>query len=292
VPDNESTPAAVDGRPVGLDPSEGRRLYGDDPSGYDAGRPDYPTRLYDLLERRWRARAGASVLEIGPGTGRVTRRLLDSGAKVTAVEPNTDMAAWLMDSLPGEDVHVVVAPLEDAELPDASFDLAVAATSFHWVRPGSGLPKLRRVLRPDAWLALWWTLFEDPSDPDEFDRQVVGLLGASPGGVEPGRPPFQVDERARLAELRGAGFVDTKSEILRSHHRLDADDAVALYSTMAIVLRRPEPERAKLLDALRSVVADRFGGEVTRTYVTALYTARNPSSRSPQRATRADGTAG
>jgi hypothetical protein len=187
------------------------------------------------------------------------------------------MAAWLTDALAGADLHVVVAPFEDTDLREASFDLAVAGTSFHWVRPGSGLPKLRRVLRSDAWLALWWTLFEDPSAPDDFDRAVVSLLGASPSGAEPGRHPFQLDERARLGELRRAGFVDATSEILRSQHRLDADQAVALYSTMAIVLRRPAHERTRLLHALRTMVADQFGGDVVRTYVTALYTARNPT---------------
>ena len=145
----------MDERPVGLDRAEGRRLYGRDPSGYDAGRPDYPSGLYDVLEDRCRARADARVLEIGPGTGRVTRRLLALGAKVTAVEPNADIASWLADRLTSPDLQVIVAPFEDAGLPTASFDLAVAATSFHWVQPDPGLVELRRVLRPGAWLALW-----------------------------------------------------------------------------------------------------------------------------------------
>ena len=143
----------MDERPVGLDRAEGRRLYGRDPSGYDAGRPDYPSGLYDVLEDRCRARADARVLEIGPGTGRVTRRLLALGAKVTAVEPNADIASWLADRLTSPDLQVIVAPFEDAGLPTASFDLAVAATSFHWVQPDPGLVELRRVLRPGAWLA-------------------------------------------------------------------------------------------------------------------------------------------
>lgn len=267
----------MDERPVGLDRAEGRRLYGRDPSGYDAGRPDYPSGLYDVLEDRCRARADARVLEIGPGTGRVTRRLLALGAKVTAVEPNADIASWLADRLTSPDLQVIVAPFEDAGLPTASFDLAVAATSFHWVQPDPGLVELRRVLRPGAWLALWWILFEDPSDPDEVDREVERLLGASPSGAAPGRRPFQLDELARLGELRRAGFVDATSEVLRSQHRMDAAQTVALYSTMAIVLRRSDDEQTRLLDALGELVADRFGGSVTRTFVTALYTARNPS---------------
>ena len=125
---------------------------------------------------------------------------------------------------------------------------------------------------------MWWMLFEDLSAPDEFDRAVRALLGASPSGAEPGRPPFQLDERARLGELRHAGFVQATSETLRSQQRLDPAQVVALYATMAILLRRPEDQQARLLDTLEGIVANQFGGEVTRTFVTALYTARNPSA--------------
>jgi SAM-dependent methyltransferase len=201
-----------------------------------------------------------------------------AGAQVTAVEPDRDMAAWLVDSLPRRDVQVIVAPLEDADVAPSGFDVAVAATSFHWVHPASGLHKLRRALRPGSWLAIWWMLFEDPSAPDEFDGAAQAVLGGSPSASEPGRPPFQLDEPARLDELRRAGFVQATSDILRSRHQLNPAQIVALYSTMAILLRRPHDEQVKLLDALEGLVANQFEGEVTRTFVTALYTARAPSA--------------
>jgi SAM-dependent methyltransferase len=201
-----------------------------------------------------------------------------AGAQITAVEPDRDMAAWLVDALPHQDIQVIVAPLEEADVARSSYDLAVAATSFHWVQPAPGLQKLRRALRPGGWLAIWWMLFEDPAAPDEFDGVAQALLGASPSGGEPGRPPFQLDERARLGELRQAGFVQATSEILRSQHRLSAAQVAALYSTMAILLRRPYDHQVKLLDALEGLVANQFQGEVTRTFVTALYTARAPSA--------------
>jgi len=54
------------------------------------------------------------------------------------------------------------------------FDLAVAATSFHWVDQRRGLHKVSESLRPGAWIALWWRLFRDPDHPDAFSRCAGG----------------------------------------------------------------------------------------------------------------------
>ena len=54
---------------------QARTIYGRDAQGYDTGRPDYPAEVYEILAARCGLRAGASVVEIGPGTGLVTRRL-------------------------------------------------------------------------------------------------------------------------------------------------------------------------------------------------------------------------
>jgi len=115
------------------DPSEGRELYGRDPGAYDLGRPQYPERVWQVLESRCGLRAHSRVVEIGPGTGLVTRRLLATGAEVTAVEPNASMVAYLEEQLGGPSLAVVHAPFEDVRVGEGVFYLAVAATSFHWV---------------------------------------------------------------------------------------------------------------------------------------------------------------
>src|SRR5271157_2937131 len=71
---------------------EARQLYGRDAAGYDAGRPQYPEAVYDILVARCGLTQGTNVLEIGPGTGLVTRRLVGFGAKVVAVEPEPALA--------------------------------------------------------------------------------------------------------------------------------------------------------------------------------------------------------
>ena len=262
----------------GLETTEGRSLYGRNPAAYALGRPDYPPGLYRRLDKICRLGRGARVLEIGPGSGRVTRRLAETGASVTTVEANREMAAFLEETFAGSPVRVIAESFEEASLPNAGFDLAVAATSFHWVAQPQGWIKLRRVVKPGGRVALWWMLFEDPTaPPDEFDLAVQAVLGGSPSAVlEPGQLPFQVDVRGRCGELSSAGLIDVRGELIRSHAVLDAEQVQRLYATFAIVLRRPPAQQAQILSDLKGLVVRRFGGKVERHFVTAIYVGRNP----------------
>ena len=217
-------------------------------------------------------------MEIGPGTGLATQCLRSLGAAVMSIEPNPNLATFVRRALPDTDLQVEVASLEDAQIPDGAFDLAVGANSFHWVDPSVGPQRLLRALRPSGWIAIWWMLFEDPTKLDDFDRAIETVLGPSQSIIDPGPNSLQIETEAQCAHLREAGFVDVRSQIIRSVHTLDGTAIRALYATMTIVLQRPEPERTPALDALDALVKRDFDDQVTRTFVTALYTAQAPAS--------------
>ncbi len=174
-----------------------------------------------------------------------------------------------------------MSSFEDAVIADGTFDLGVAATSFHWVDQRIGTRKLRRVLRPGGSVAIWWMLFEDPTMVDDFDVAIRSVLGPPLSIVDPGRPPFQIDVDARCADLHDAGFVEIRSDIIRTDFTFDAAAIRALYATMAIVLHRSKQEQARVLDELQALVDHDFGGLVTRHFVTALYTAQAPTRSTP-----------
>ena len=258
---------------------EGRHLFGLDASGYEAGRPDYPSFIYDDLRERCGLSPGAQVLEVGPGTGIVTRHLLSAGARVVAVEPDPLLASFLGDAHLRDELEIIEATLEAAELDENRFDLAVAATSFHWVDQREGLQKLGASVRPGGWIALWWTLFRDPSQPDGFTTAVEELLGPSTRGAfdEPERPPFQLDDEHRRRDLAAwAQAQDVESRIESWSSVLTPSQARALYASMATVIRRPLSEQQALLDQIEVLASDTFGGSVERNFVTALYTGRCP----------------
>jgi len=257
---------------------EGRHLFGLDPSGYDAGRPDYPPWVYDRLTDHCGLVSGARVVEVGPGTGIVTRRLLAAGARVVAVEPDVGLAAHLRDAFPHEDLVILGSPFEDADLPPGSADLVVAATSFHWVEREPGMRKIGVVLRPGGHAALWWTLFFDRSRPDPFAEATAQLLPWIPADfAEPGRPEFQLDAEQRCADLMNvAELVDVRAEIAHWGVTLTTQQLHDLYASMAVVRRRPPDEQASLLGELRRVADEDFSGVVHRPFVTVLYTGRRP----------------
>jgi SAM-dependent methyltransferase len=248
-----------------------RSIYGADAAGYQDGRPDYPSRVYEVLRSRCAVGPGSKVLEIGPGPGMVTRHLLAAGAWVVAVEPDPGFAQYLAHTLPG--VQVVTAPFEQADL-EGGFDAVVAATSFHWLDQPAALSKLGRVLRPGGWAAIWWSLFSDPHRDDPLLTAATAALGFEPGNQR-GGTGFQLDTEARCDDLRrGAGLVDIEYELIPSDIAMSADQVRALFHSMITIQRLPAGQRTHVLNTLTGLVNNAYGGMTTRPHLTALYFGR------------------
>jgi SAM-dependent methyltransferase len=250
---------------------------------YLLGRPGYPQRVFDVLEQRGELRAGSSVLEIGPGTGQATLPLLALQARVTAVEPGSDLAATLRARAAGGALDVIVSRFEDVDLPPASFDLVVSATAFHWVDPTMGIAKCANLLRPGGWLALWWTIWGDPDREDMFHDRLVPLLAAkAPHLLEEGQAGGY---HASSKEERTAEFEQTKAfdpveqHVINwtGHH--DAAQARALFASFSPWLALPPGLRQELLDELESLVLHEFDNYIERPYQTVLYAARRAGER-------------
>jgi SAM-dependent methyltransferase len=262
-----------------IDRAEGRRLFGADPAAYDLGRPGHSPLVYEVLVERCGLGPGTSVIEIGPGTGQATRRLLELGADpVVVVEPNPSLAQYL-EQLYGDRLELVRASLEEADLGPNRFDLAAAASSFHWVDERVGVARLITVLRPGGWCAIWWTLFGDDGPPDPFITATSPLLeglDTSPTTGEEGRPRHALDGERRLSALVAAGFVDVEHELASWEAHWDAMRIRALYGSFSPILALDEARRKAILDEIARIASDEFDGRVTRRLTTSLYTARKP----------------
>lgn len=258
---------------------DGHNLFGEDAAGYDAGRPGYPDALFDLLVGHLPLDGRARVLEIGPGTGQATRRLLELGVgSLTCVEPDARLAGHLQHSLAGlgeARLQLVVSRFETAPLPPGGFDAAVAASSFHWVDPDKGLGKLRSLLVPRGRLAIWWNVFHDMSGATAWSRAIRPMfdsLSMPPSFI--GDRHYSLDVGARTAELTAAGFVDVRHALFRLPSRLTEQRVRAFYASFSPVLRLPAGERAAWLDRIGTVVDRDFGGSVDHEVLTSLYTCR------------------
>ena len=194
-----------------------------------------------------------------------------------AVEPDDRLAAFLRETIVDEALTVVISTLEEAVLREASFDLGLSATAFHWLEEDLALTKVAKLLRPGGWWAMVWNIFGDLQRPDPFHEATKILLSSpcSPSAGS-GNIPFALDADARLAALeRTRAFDRVEQQTSTWELLLDSDQTVALYATYSNINIRPD--RETVLAELGRIARDEFHGRVTRNMVTTLYVARRRS---------------
>jgi SAM-dependent methyltransferase len=131
------------------------RVFNEIADEYDRHRPGYPDALIDRACEAAALAPGARVLEIGCGTGQLTRSLLERGLRVTAVEPGEQLIARARGQLAGAgDVQFVGGRLEEASVPRAHFQAAFSASAIHWVDPDVSWRKLADALVDGGTVAL------------------------------------------------------------------------------------------------------------------------------------------
>jgi hypothetical protein len=191
-----------------------------------------------------------------------------------AIEPDERLAAYLRETISDKALTVVVAPFEEAVLQEASFDLGLSATAFHWLNEDYALTKVAKLLRPGGWWAMLWNVFGDSNRPDPFHEATKSLVNKplSPSAGN-GEVPFALDVEARLAALERTDAFDSVGHRTSSWSLvLDPDQTVALYATYSNI--NILQDREDVLNELRRIARDDFQGRVTRNMVTSLYVAR------------------
>ena len=228
---------------------------------YERGRPDFPDAAVAFLVDELGLVAGRTLLELGAGTGKLTRLLAPSGTRIVAVEPVAAMRAALARNV--TDAEIVEAVAEDLPLDDGSIDAAVAAQAFHWFDGPRTLRELARVLRPGAGLALVWNV-RDESVP--WIRGITELI-----------EPYRRDTPSHRSRRWAAAF-DTTDDFepltltaFPYLHRTTAEAAVARVLSISFIATLPDAERRHVADEVRRIVPD---GEVAFSYRTEIWTSR------------------
>ena len=163
---------------------------------YERTRPDYPEAVLEGVP----VPAGATVLDLGAGTGKLTRVLVRRYSRVIAVEPLDGMRAILEKVVP--QAASLAGRAEEIPLPDASADAVFAAQAFHWFVTDEALTEIARVLRGGGVFCLVWNS-PDESRPWPLPQMYTDYLEELRSERSYGdRPPFgEVIARGPFGEI-------------------------------------------------------------------------------------------
>ncbi|MFJ5842997.1 class I SAM-dependent methyltransferase [Streptomyces shenzhenensis] len=243
---------------------------------YERARPRYPRSLLAGLARQAGIGKGSRVLEIGPGTGKLTVDLAASGCRITAVELGPALAAVARQRLRGHpSATVVVADFERWELPAEPFDAVVCATAFHWIDPALRVVKAARALRPGGCLALVTTHHVAGGTGEFFERAqrcYERWDPATPPGLRLVPESETATDNRELTESPHFGDVTVTGHPQEITYTTDAYlDLLLTYSNH----RALDPAaRRGLLSCIRELIDTRHGGSVTKRYLHELITTR------------------
>ncbi|MBO1334540.1 class I SAM-dependent methyltransferase [Streptomyces sp. VRA16 Mangrove soil] len=243
--------------------------FGTDPDRYDRSRPRYP----DALVRRIAAAApGPDVLDVGCGTGIVSRQFQGAGCTVLGVDVDARMA----DYARGRGVPAEVGQFESWDPAGRTFDAVVAGQTWHWIDPAAGAAKAAEVLHPGGRVALLWNVHQPaPELADALARAYGEALPKTPlnpwkgaalnayGGI------FD-----KVADgLRGTGsFEEPERWEERWEGRYTRDAWLEFMSTSGGAALCT-PEQSADLHARTGAAIDALGGAFTLPYVTVAVTA-------------------
>jgi SAM-dependent methyltransferase len=222
---------------------------------YELGRPGYPSTALDFIAARLELAPGRVVVDLGAGTGKLSRLLAATGARIVAVEPVSAMRALI----PGG-IDAIEGTAEAIPCGAGTVDAVTCAQAFHWFEPEAALSEIHRVLRPGGGLAILANV-RDESDP--LQRGFLDVLGrhrAHPSLEDASRPAALLvrDQRFAAAELQ------------RFPHalRLDADALVAQAASESSVALLDDSTRESALRDFRALVAGT--DEIELHYVTEV----------------------
>lgn len=232
---------------------------------YAKYRPSYPAAAIDLLEARCGLRAGADAVDLGSGTGILSALLLARGARVFGIEPNREMRHFSDLALTPGEFYSQAGTAENTAMPERFFDLLVAGQSFHWFDPRRARAEALRILKPDAWAALFWN--ERPKGLIPFLEDYEALLRRY-------APEYDAVARLRAQEEGICQFFGHAAELATFPNQqvFDLEGLAGRVMSSSYAPMPDRPEHAPLMAGLREAF-DRHqqDGKVVFPYRTLVY---------------------
>jgi ubiquinone/menaquinone biosynthesis C-methylase UbiE len=213
---------------------------------YEQARPGYPQEAVEWLIDQMAIGPSTIVVDLAAGTGKLTRALLPTGARVIAVEPERSMRTVLRTVI--GHIEVVGGTAEAIPLDAASADAVTVAQAFHWFQASDALAEIHRVLRPKGSLGLIWNI-RDLKQPLQAGLQaILDRYGAD------------VPTHAATHWLEGfettALFTRLKKRQFHWEDQRDAQRFLAFAASLSQLASLPNDTRDAALGEIQQLTAD------------------------------------
>jgi SAM-dependent methyltransferase len=226
--------------------------FGNTAREYELGRPRWPRELIDRVVRELELTADATVLDLGAGTGKLTRDLVPGFRSVIAAEPDDAMREVLKEVVP--EAEALAGSADAIPLDSGSVDAVFTAEAFHWFASDETVAEIARVLRPRGGFAIFWNVeFGEPQPP--MGEAVTALLDeAFARGGAPGLPKVLSGAWRRPLEASAFGPLqeaEVEREVVRDRERW-----LANMLSVSSIASLSDDERVTLATRLRELVPD------------------------------------
>jgi ubiquinone/menaquinone biosynthesis C-methylase UbiE len=272
------------------------KVFDDVAEEYDRHRPAYPDELIDQAFQVAGIGRGDHVLEVGCGSGQLTRALVARGLHVTALEPGKSLLALARQNLEGAgEVEFVNAEFEDASLPHEQFEAVFSASAFHWIDPEVSWQKAADVLVPGGTLALiQYCGLEEPRSKRDQEEALAAIRKVAPD-IAANWPTYRdldatlagmEQRRGNISEVwawlgsydigqdyAGRLFDDVRAAVMPQLVEHTPDELNALIRTLSFYARL-SPAQRQALERENEAVHERLGRPIRASTVAALVTAR------------------
>ena len=212
---------------------------------YTRGRPEYPAAMLPWLMQVMGIDAGSRAIDLGAGTGKFTKLLVQAGADVIAVEPVEAMRAQLASGLP--QVRTLAGSAQAIPVDSVSADAVVCAQAFHWFATREALAEIHRVLKPGGRLGLVWNVRDESVDWVAAITKIITPYEGDAPRFHTGRwrEPFP-----------GSGFTELQETSFVHQHVGTAQEVILdRFLSVSFIAALPVQQKAKVAQELAALAA-------------------------------------